>query len=140
MRHEFRRWDGTQDPFSERLEVGEILDEISEDVLSGISPRRALRRLMRRGLPGRAGGLDDLRRRLAERRKRLQESLNLEGPLAEVRDRLAEIVASERASLGERDDTDARMRESFLDALPESPASAIDQLMEYRFADAGAQG
>ncbi|HKN49517.1 MAG TPA: hypothetical protein VJ010_04770, partial [Actinomycetota bacterium] len=123
---------------------GEILDEISDDILSGYGAQSALRRLMRRGMPGRLGGLDDLRRRLEARRRRASRELNLDGAMAEVRERLDEILAQERDSLASRTGNDARaedarMRESFLDTLPDSPAGALKDLMDYQFTNPAAQ-
>ncbi|MGI8425217.1 MAG: vWA domain-containing protein [Actinomycetota bacterium] len=138
MRSKYSRWDGTQDPFSDKLEIGELLDEMSEDLLSGVGPSRAIRRLMRRGLEGRPG-LDDLRRRLAERRRKWTEATNLEGPLEEIRDKLSELLEQERDALANRDGDDARSRETFLDGLAKSPAAAIKDLMDYKFVDPQAQ-
>ena len=142
MQSRYEQWDGSQDPFGPDLDIGQILDEISDDILSGYGAQSAMRRLMRRGMPGRLGGLDDLRRRLEARRRRASRELNLEGAMAEVRERLDEILAQERETLASRtsslpqgdpgsDDAraqDARMRESFLDTLPESPAGALKEL------------
>ncbi|MGH7378438.1 MAG: hypothetical protein ACREKK_13605, partial [Candidatus Methylomirabilales bacterium] len=86
--------------------MSDLLDELSHDLLSGVGPDAALRRLMRRGFPGRARGLDELRRLLRERRRRLLGRLNLAGPLAEIQERLNEILAEERASLAQRGDED----------------------------------
>jgi len=138
VRSKFSRWDGTQDPFGDKLEIGDLLDEISEDVLSGAGPSRAIRRLMRRGLEGRPG-LDDLRRRLAERRRKWTEATNLEGPLEEVRDKLNGILEQERDTLSKQQGDDARSRETFLDSLPKSPAPAMKELMDYEFTDPDAQ-
>jgi len=138
VRSKYSRWDGTQEPFGDKLEIGDLLDAISEDVLSGVGPSRAIRRLMRRGLEGRPG-LDDLRRRLAERRRKWAEATNLEGPLEGVRDKLNEILEQERDTLSKQRDDDARSRESFLDGLAKSPAAAMKELMNYKFADAQAQ-
>jgi uncharacterized protein with von Willebrand factor type A (vWA) domain len=135
----YQQWDGSQDPFGPDIEVGEILDQISDDVLSGYGARSALRRLLRRGIPGQLGGLDDLQRRLEARRRRMARELNLEGPLKEVGEKLGEIVASERQELAAREGDDARMRESFLDTLPTSPAGALKELMDYHFASPEAQ-
>ncbi|HWD09438.1 MAG TPA: hypothetical protein VHA57_10130, partial [Actinomycetota bacterium] len=135
----YQQWDGSQDPFGPDLEIGEILDEIADDVLSGYGARSALRRLMRRGIPGQLRGLDDLQRRLEDRRQRLRRDLNLEGPLREVGAKLAEIVAQERAELATREGDDARMREALLDTLPSSPAGALKELMDYPFASPEAQ-
>ena len=62
MQSRYEQWDGSQDPFGPDLDIGQLLDEISDDVLSGLGAQAALRRLMRRGIPGRLEGLDDLRR------------------------------------------------------------------------------
>lgn len=144
MQSRYEQWDGSQDPFGPDLDIGDILDEISDDILSGYGAQSAMRRLMRRGMPGRLGGLDDLRRRLEARRRRANRELNLDGAMAEVKERLDEILAQERDWLASRtgDDAraqDARMRESFLDTLPDSPAGALKELMDYEFTNPEAQ-
>ncbi|MEA2533088.1 MAG: hypothetical protein QOJ93_899 [Actinomycetota bacterium] len=144
MQSRYEQWDGSQDPFGPDLDIGDILDEISDDILSGYGAQLAMRRLMRRGMPGRLGGLDDLRRRLDARRRRANRELNLDGAMAEVKERLDEIVAQERDWLASRtgDDAraqDARMRENFLDTLPDSPAGALKELMDYQFTNPEAQ-
>lgn len=133
MRSQYSRWDGTQDPFRPDFDIGELLDEISGDLLAGFGPQSSLRRLMRRGISGQMGGLDQLRDRIRERRRRLAEGLNLEGPLKEVQDQLNEILAEERATLAEKDGDDARMKEASLDNLSPHPAAAIKELMDYSF-------
>ena len=139
MESRYQQWDGSQDPFGPDLDVAEILDEISDDVLAGDGAAEALHRLMRRGLPGRLGGLDELRRRVAARRRQASRQLNLDGPLGQLSEQLEEILAEERRELGTRSDPDARMRESLLDALPNSPTRALQELMDYRFVDPSAQ-
>lgn len=144
MQSRYEQWDGSQDPFGPDLDIGDILDEISDDILSGYGAQSAMRRLMRRGMPGRLGGLDDLRRRLDARRRRANRELNLDGAMAEVKERLDEIVAQERDWLASRtgDDAraqDARIRENFLDTLPDSPAGALKELMDYQFTNPEAQ-
>ena len=139
MRSRYEQWDGSQDPFGPDLDIGQLLDEISDDVLSGRGAQAALRRLMRRGIPGRLEGLDDLRRRLEARRRRQMRDLNLDGSLAEMREELNEILAREREELAGRKGDDARMRESFLDTLPESPAGTLKELMDYQFTNPEAQ-
>lgn len=139
MRSRYSKWDGSQDPFAADHDIGDLLDEIYDDLLSGLGPDRAVRRLMRRGLEGGTRGLDELSERLARRRAELASNLNLEGPLADIKDRLDEIVATERQELAGRDSEDARMRETMLDTLPSSPASAIKELMDYRFTSPEAQ-
>ncbi len=135
----YSRWDGTQDPFADDVPASDLLEELSDDILMGDSPEAALRRLMRRGMQGRFSGLDALRRRLQQRRDEEQERLNLAGPLEELKERLDEIVDRERSRLSFEPSDDARMRETFLDALPPDVPGQIGELKEYRFMDPEAQ-
>ena len=139
MQARYSRWDDTQDPFGPDLSAGELLEEISDDVLSGLGAEGALSRLLRRGMQGSFNGLDALRARLRERRAREQENLDLAGPLEELRERLDDIVDRERSTLSFRADDDARMREAFLDALPPDVPGRVGELTDYRFVDAEAQ-
>ncbi len=139
MRTRYSRWDGSQDPLGPDLSAGDLLEAMSEDLLSGEGVERAMSRLMRGGISGRFGGLDAIRRRLREQRRSEQERLNLEGPLEEVRERLERILETERRALSFRAEDDARLREAMLDSLPPDPASQIKELQDYRFIDPEAQ-
>ncbi|HJV05405.1 MAG TPA: hypothetical protein VJ868_09090, partial [Actinomycetota bacterium] len=139
MRIRYSRWDGTQEPLGPTAPASELLDAMSEDLLSGEGADAALRSLMRRGLRGRFRGTDALAARLREARRREQEHLDLEGPLREITERLDDVLERERTTLSFRDDEDARMREAFLDALPADLPGKLRELREYRFADADAQ-
>ena len=139
MRSRYSRWDGTQDPFGLDVQVGDVLDEITEDILSGTSPSEALRNLLRQGMHGVTRGLDDLARRVRSQRRKLAESLNMDGPLTEIADQLNEILSEERQELASRNTDDARLRETELDTLPSQPAARLKELMEYRFASESAQ-
>jgi uncharacterized protein with von Willebrand factor type A (vWA) domain len=139
MRARYSRWDGTQDPFGPDLAAGDLLDELSEDILAGAGAEGAISRMLRRGMQGRFGGLDALRQRLREARAREQERLNLTGPLQELGERLDEIVDRERSTLSFKAEDDARMRESFLDQLPPDVPGRIRELTDYRFVDSEAQ-
>src|SRR5439155_5448366 len=112
---------------------------MSGELLSGQGADAALSRLIRQGMRGRFSGLDALRARLRQARRREQERLNLEGPLQEVRQRLDEILEDERRALSFKAEDDARLREQFLDSLPPDPAGAIRELKDYRFVDPEAQ-
>jgi uncharacterized protein with von Willebrand factor type A (vWA) domain len=135
----YSRWDGTQDPFGPDLAAGDLLEEMSDDLLSGAGAQAALQRLTRRGMRGRFGGLDALRARLRQQREREEQALNLAGPLEEIREELEEIVERERTKLSFEPGEDARQREAFLDALPPDVPGRIRELTEYRFSDAEAQ-
>jgi uncharacterized protein with von Willebrand factor type A (vWA) domain len=139
MRFRYSRWDGSQDPLGPDLSASDVLDAMSEDLLSGQGADRALSRLLRQGLRGRFTGMDALRARLREVRRRERERLNLEGPLQEIQQRLDDILQSERSTLSFRAEDDARFREQFLDSLPPDPAGQIKELKPYRFVDPEAQ-
>jgi uncharacterized protein with von Willebrand factor type A (vWA) domain len=132
------RWDGTQDPFGPDVDVGGLLDELADDVLMGERLDEAVRRLLRRGIRGRARGLDELRRRLRERLGS-SDGLNLEGPLERIRERLDGILERERAALALDPSQDARARELFLGALRPDVAGRIRELRDYGFTDPGAR-
>jgi uncharacterized protein with von Willebrand factor type A (vWA) domain len=125
MRVRYSQWDGSQDPFGHDLSAADLLDEMSDDLLSGAGAQSALNRMLRRGTAGRVGGLDDLRRRLRSARAREQQRLNLAGPLEELRGRLDEILDMERSALSLTEGDDAREREAFLKGL----RTLADELM-----------
>ena len=86
QRTRYRRYDGG-DPLAPPVDLAEALDAIGQDVMAGYSPERAMREFLRRG--GRdQTGLDDLARRVAERRRDLLQRHNLDGTLEEVRELL----------------------------------------------------
>ncbi len=139
MRSRYSQWDGSQDPFGPDVPAAELLEEMSEDLLSGAGAQGAMSSLLRRGMRGRFGGLDALRARLREARAREQARLNLQGPLEEIRERLGEIVERERSTLSFKAEEDARMREAILDSLPPDVPGQIRELSDYRFVDQQAQ-
>ncbi|MGH2663536.1 MAG: vWA domain-containing protein [Actinomycetota bacterium] len=139
MRIRYSRWDGTQNPLGPDLSAADLLDAMSEDILSGEGADSALQRLLRRGIRGRFSGTDALAARLRQARRREQERLDLEGPLAEIAERLENILERERTTLSFRTEEDARMREAFLDALPPDLPGELNELREYRFVDPEAQ-
>src|SRR3954470_18197762 len=83
------------DPLAPPVDLSEALDAIGEDVMAGYSPERAMREFLRRG--GRnQRGLDDLARRVAERRRDLMQRHNLDGTMREVKELLDRAVLEER--------------------------------------------
>src|SRR3954451_19876259 len=129
-RYSYGRFDDGPDPLAPPFDLRSAMDELGRDVMEGTSPRQAMRELMRRGL-GEQQGLDDLMRRLNERRNRLQRTHRLDGTLQEVRELLERALEAERNALQAEDSEDARFREMQLDALPPSPAGAVRELEDY---------
>jgi uncharacterized protein with von Willebrand factor type A (vWA) domain len=132
-RSRYTAYDGGPDPLASPVDIAEALDAIGEDVMAGYSPERAMREFLRRGSQGQRG-LDDLARRIAEKRRELTQRHNLDGTLQEVRELLDHAVLSERGQLARdvsMDDGDRALRELTLDNLPPSTAAAVNELSSY---------
>ena len=165
MRIRYGRWSGTQNPLGTDVTADDVLDEVADDLIAGMDPAAAVRRLLRAGMSGRVPGLEELRRRVAEARRREQSRLGLDGPLEAIRRELDRIVDTERAALdladlaragaaavdggaetddGAETDGDAGdgadahdrvARHEALDDLPEDTAGRVAALRNYDFYD-----
>ncbi|MEU1952860.1 vWA domain-containing protein [Nocardia rhamnosiphila] len=118
------------DPLAPPLDLREALSEIGREVMEGSSPRSALEELLRRGTSG-MPGLEELTRRLWERRAEIPRSHRLDGTLQQVRELLDRALEAERRALFPDPSDDARFAEMQLDALPSSAAKAVNELSEY---------
>jgi uncharacterized protein with von Willebrand factor type A (vWA) domain len=132
-RSRYTAYDGGPDPLAPPVDIAEALDAIGQDVMAGYSPERAMREFLRRG--GRdQRGLDDLARRIAEKRRELTREHHLDGTLQERRELLHRAVLNERKQLARdiaMDDGDRALRELQLDNLPQSTAAAVSELSQY---------
>lgn len=118
------------DPLAPPLDLREALDHIGRDVMEGSSPRTALQELLRRGTSS-VRGLEDLTRRLWQRRAEISRRHRLDGTLQQVRELLDEALDAERRALFPDPSDDARFAEAQLDALPSSTAAAVGELADY---------
>ncbi|HTN55122.1 MAG TPA: hypothetical protein VLZ82_02980, partial [Microbacterium sp.] len=128
----FRRYDGG-DPLAPPVDIAEALDAIGESVMAGSSPERSMQEFLRRGGRGQAG-LDDLARRVSERRRELLQRHNLSGTLQEVKELLDHAVLEERKQLArdaEMDDLERAFAQTRLESLPSSTAAAVSELSDY---------
>jgi uncharacterized protein with von Willebrand factor type A (vWA) domain len=123
-------WHDGPDPLAPPPDLRDALDEIGRDVMAGSSPRSALEELLRRGTRN-TSGLDDLTRRLWQRRAEIQRRHNLEGTLRDVQRLLDEALEAERRELFPNPSDDARFAEAQLDALPAGTAAAVRELASY---------
>jgi len=126
----YARYAGGPDPLAPPVDLRDALDAIGEDVMGGSSPERAMRELLRQGTASRVG-LDELARKVAQRRRELLQKHSLGGTLDEVRRLLDEAVLAERKQLARDLDDDARFAEMRIDGLPASPAAAVTELADY---------
>jgi uncharacterized protein with von Willebrand factor type A (vWA) domain len=130
QRYSYGPWHDGPDPLAPPVDLRAALDAIGHDIMDGRSPRSALDELLRRGTRDTAG-LDELTRRLWQKRARIQRRNNLDGTLQEVRRLLDEALAAERTALFPDPDDEARFREAQLDALPPGTAAAVRELADY---------
>jgi len=140
-RSRYGRYDGGPDPLAPPVDLAEALDAIGQDVMAGYSPERAMLEFLRRGGRDRTG-LDDLARRVAERRRELTREHNLDGTLSEVRELLDRAVLNERKQLARdvtMDDADRAFRELQLNGLPASTAAAVSELASYDWSSSEAR-
>ena len=134
LRTRFRRYEGG-DPLAPPVDIAEALDAIGESVMGGSSPERAMREFLRRGGRNQTG-LDELARRVAERRRELLQRHNLDGTLKQVKELLDHAVLEERKQLARdasMDDADRAFSELRLENLPQSPSAAVTELSDYQW-------
>ena len=136
--YRYGSYTGGPDPLAPPYDARRALDELGESVLAGSDPSTALRELLRRGMQGRRG-LDDMLRRVRERREEIRRRGRLDGILEQARALLDTAIGQERAELFPDPSDDARMREAELDSLPADTAQAISRLADYSWRSSAAR-
>ena len=159
--YRYSRWDGSQQLFD--LDEDGIMDSLSDDILAHGDINRALRSLFRRGIDDDRGqrieGLHSLMNRLRQQRQQQLERYNLDSLLDDLRERLEDVVATERKGINRRleearqqleqagDQSEqlqgpmrlleerAQRSKEELDSLPESLGGAVKKLNDYDFID-----
>ncbi len=137
-RSRYQRYAGGPDPLAPPVDLRAALDAIGEDVMSGVSPERALREYLRRGDSG-LRGLDRLAELANRRRRELLTSRNLDGTFADIRKLLDEAVLAERQQLARDLDDDARFAELQIENLPAATGQAVRELADYSWRSAQAR-
>ena len=102
----YSRWDGTQQ--LSQLDADELMRAMSDDLMQDGDLERALQRLMRWGFERPDGenvpGLRELMQRLKERRQEQLGRYDLGSVLDDIKERLEQILATERATIERRVD------------------------------------
>jgi uncharacterized protein with von Willebrand factor type A (vWA) domain len=155
--YRYARWDGTQ-----RLDLDDLLAELSDDILAESDLSTALARLLSRGMRGERGeqrfaGLNELLRRMAKEREELLSQYQLGDVMADIRQELDDIVNTERRALerhiagvardaAKQDEQLRQMasdiaakRQEELDRLPTDVGGKIRGLSDYDFMDQDAR-
>ena len=164
--YRYSHWDGTQQIFD--VDAGDLMDQLSDELLKQGDMMQALRELFRKGMQNREGmqltGLQELMERLKNQRRQQLQQHNMDSVVDDLKERLEEILRTEREGIDRRlaqaqeqmdkssyeeraqqeglyqllELRSQRNREK-LDALPDGLSGQIQGLMEYDFIDPEAQ-
>ncbi len=97
LAYKYSRWDGSQ---LLDLDADDILSEISDELLDSGDLRRALQRLMQRGMKnGPLMGLQDLMKRLQQQRQERLHQYNIGSTMDEIQKALEEILKTEKEGI-----------------------------------------
>lgn len=129
-RFRYGAYDDGPDPLAAPYDAGRAVDELGDRVLDGLGVRDAVRDLLQRGADG-VRGLDDLMRKVQQRRRSLERSGRMDGMLEKAAEMLDRAVEQEKQALFPDPSDDARFRETQLDNLPSSTSRAVRELSEY---------
>jgi len=164
--YRYSHWDGTQEVFD--IDANELMDQLSEKLLSEGDVMKALRDLLRDGVQNQEGmkltGLKELMERLKQQRRQQMQQHNMDSVVDDLKEHLEEIIQMEREGIERRlqdaqeqvsqaPDEDREQQESLyklleqraqrnqekLDNLPDGMGGQIQDLMEYDFIDPEAQ-
>ncbi len=106
--YRYSAWDGEQDLL--QLDHEDIMAELSDYLLAQGDVQSALRQMMQRGMRNQPMlGLQELLQRLRNKRQQTLDQYNLNSAVNEIKDRLDQILATERAGIHRRQE-DARQR------------------------------
>src|SRR6266704_6950913 len=104
MRIRYSRWDGTQR--IDDLDADDLLAARADDLTADGDLWKALRRLFQRGMHNPHGpqmpGLQDLLQQLRQRRQQQLDRYDLGSALEDIKKKLEQILAKERAGIKER--------------------------------------
>ena len=129
-RFRYGAYDDGPDPLAAPYDAGRAVDELGDHVLDGLGVRDAVRDLLQHGADG-VRGLDDLLRKVQQRRRSLERSGRMDGMLEKAAEMLDQAVEQEKQALFPDPSDDARFRETQLDNLPPSTSRAVRELSEY---------
>src|SRR5438874_4730390 len=140
----YSRWDGTQR--LDDLDADQVLDALSDDLMSYGDLSAALQRLYRWGAPN-MPGLEQLLKDLREMRERELSRYNLDSTVEELREQVQDVIDTERSGIDRRlqqqpDESArklmeriARQRKDQLDRMPDDLGGRVKSLRNYEFVD-----
>jgi len=142
-RFQYSRWDGTQNV--DAVDADDVLDALSDDLMSYGDLSAALQRLYRWGA-GDMPGLEQLLRQLRERRERELSRYDLDSTVESIREQLQDVIDTERTGIDQKVDQApqerrklmeklAKQRRNQLDRMPDDLGGRMKSLRQYEFMD-----
>jgi uncharacterized protein with von Willebrand factor type A (vWA) domain len=142
-RFRYSRWDGTQNV--DAVDADDVLDALSDDLMSYGDLSAALQRLYRWGA-GDMPGLEQLLRQLRERRERELSRYDLDSTVESIREQLQDVIDTERTGIDRKVDQApqerrklmeklAKQRRNQLDRMPDDLGGRMKSLRQYEFMD-----
>jgi uncharacterized protein with von Willebrand factor type A (vWA) domain len=142
-RFRYSRWDGTQN--LDAVDADDVLDALSDDLMSYGDLSAALQRLYRWGT-GDMPGLEQLLRQLRERRERELSRYDLDSTVESIREQLQDVLDTERVGIDRKVDQApqerrklmerlAKQRRNQLDRMPDDLGGRMKALRQYEFMD-----
>ncbi|HKF75503.1 MAG TPA: VWA domain-containing protein [Candidatus Dormibacteraeota bacterium] len=142
-RFRYSRWDGTQN--LDELDADDVLDALSDDLMSYGDLSAALHRLYRWGA-GDIPGLEQLLRQLRERREHELARYDLDSTIEAIREQLQDVIDTERVGIDRRVaeapperrkliEKLAKQRRGQLDRVPDDLGGRMKALRQYEFMD-----
>ena len=139
----YSRWDGTQN--LDALDADEVMDALSDDLMSYGDLSAALQRLYRWGT-GDVAGLEQLLRQLREQRERELSRYDLDSTVESIREQLQDVIDTERVGIDRKVDQAlperrklmeklAKQRRNQLDRMPDDLGGRMKALRQYEFMD-----
>jgi uncharacterized protein with von Willebrand factor type A (vWA) domain len=152
VHYRYSRWD--QGPLTEEFDSDDLMEALSDDLLTDGDVWSALQRVNRWGLHYEGHqitpGMQSLVQQLHAQRQQELEKYSLNSLMEDIKSKVADVVRTEREGMTRRLDTDGRQEEpgvedmlrkivdrkrSFLDGLSEDAAEAVTALHDYEFLD-----
>src|SRR5215467_531259 len=142
-RFRYSRWDGTQ--HLDALDADEVLEALSDDLMSYGDLSAALQRLYRWGT-GDMPGLEQLLRDLREQRERELARYDLDSTVEAIREQLQDVIDTERTGIDRKVNQApperrklmeklAKQRRNQLDRMPDDLGGRMKALRQYEFMD-----
>src|SRR5215468_9306002 len=113
-RFQYSRWDGTQNV--DAVDADDVLDALSDDLMSYGDLSAALQRLYRWGA-GDMPGLEQLLRQLRERKERELSRYDLDSTVESIREQLQDVIDTERVGIDHKVEQEPQERRKLMEKL-----------------------